>query len=270
MNSRSTAVASLVLATLLLASKAGHAQVSAVPAIGDVVDRLNGIPVYFNGAIAHSSGRNITVDGYNLGLRYQCVEFVKRYYYQRLKHRMPVATGNALNYFDAKVADGDLNKSRGLLQYRNGSSSAPQVEDILVFGPRPGNPYGHIAIVSAVNEASLEIIQQNPGAGGHSRQMFPLLRGESGVTVNHPRVLGWLRLPGRKPAPAEVTPPPTPSPETTPPPNPAPPPAAVPQEVPPPEAVPQLELPVPDSLPVPSEPQQFSHETPEAPSAKGP
>lgn len=259
----------LLFTASLLASHAGHAQVSAAPAVGDVVDRLNGIPVYFNGAINHSSGRNVTVDGYNLGLRYQCVEFVKRYYYQRLKHRMPDATGNALHYFDAKVADGTLNKARGLLQYRNGSSAVPQVEDILVFGPRPGNPYGHIAIVSAVNETSLEIIQQNPGAGGRSRQMFPLSRSESGVTVNHPRVLGWLRLPGRKPGPVEVAPPPTP---LIPAPEPTPRPAAAQQEAPPPEVVPQLEVPMPvlDSGPAPIEPQENLPETPEAPSAKSP
>ncbi|MES2491362.1 MAG: CHAP domain-containing protein [Pseudomonadota bacterium] len=274
MNSRRATIASLLLITSLFTSHAVFAQtdIATAPKIGDVVDRLNGIPVYFNGAIGHSNGRNITVDGYNLGLRYQCVEFVKRYYYQRLKHRMPNASGNAVQYFDAKVADGALNKSRGLLQYQNGSPTAPQLEDILVFGPRPGNPYGHIVIVSAVSESSLEFIQQNPGAGGRSRQTLALRRSESGVTVNHPRVLGWLRLLGRKPVPVPQIPAPVPAPqpEVI---TPTPPPQEIPVSQPASEEVEiptQDTIPEPESVPVPAEPPVYLPESPEAPSAKAP
>ncbi len=198
----------LAIAASLLAGRA-----AASPANGDVVDQLNGVPVYFNYPISHSSGQNFSADGYYLGLRYQCVEFVKRYYYERFRHRMPNTRGHALDYFDAKTADGRLNSQRGLLQYRNGSPQGPQPEDILVFGARPGNPYGHIAIVSMVGPDSLEIIQQNPGPSGHSRMTLALSRLDSGVTVRNPRVLGWLRLPGRvlspQPVPAPVSEPPS-------------------------------------------------------------
>lgn len=206
MNRSRFLITGLTLAASLLISAQAHA----APAIGAVLDQLNGIPVYYNGPIGRSSGRNIAPDGYNLGLRYQCVEFVKRYYYQRLGHRMPNASGDALHYFDPKLADGGFNASRGLLQYRNGSPTAPQVEDIVVFGARPGNPYGHMAIVSAVTATTLEFIQQNPGPNGHSRQTWPLRRSAGGVTIDHPRIIGWLRLPSKKPVPAlpqEVAPP---------------------------------------------------------------
>ena len=49
---------------------------------GSKLDSLNGVYVYFNGSMRNVSGRNTTPDGYNLGLKYQCVEFVKRYYYK--------------------------------------------------------------------------------------------------------------------------------------------------------------------------------------------
>lgn len=282
MSVRSHLCAIFLIAASLFASHESLAQAKVVasPTIGSVVDQLNGIPVYFNGAIGHSSGRNITADGYNLGLRYQCVEFVKRYYYQRLGHRMPNASGNAVQYFDATVADGSINKARGLTQYQNGSPTAPQVEDILIFGPRPGNPYGHIVIVSAVGDRSLEFIQQNPGVGGRSRQNLPLQRSESGVTVSHPRVLGWLRLPGRKSAP-QVQPPapiPLPAPVPVPPPTAVPPRAPLSQELPVIAPVPQeIEIPAQDTAPVPevappvpSEPPVNLPESPEASSAKSP
>ena len=50
-------------------------------AIGQQIDQLNGIPVYFNGETLHSQGRNKSADGYNYSLKWQCVEFIKRYYY---------------------------------------------------------------------------------------------------------------------------------------------------------------------------------------------
>ncbi|TXI09542.1 MAG: CHAP domain-containing protein [Rhizobium sp.] len=192
----------LVTVVLSLAAVTAQAQAGA-PRIGDIVDTFNGVPVYYNGAIGHVSGVNRAADGYVFGLRYQCVEFIKRYYYQRFGHRMPKPGGNARDYFDPDVADGALNPARGLLQYRNGSTQAPQLDDILLFGPWPGNPYGHLAIVTDVEATSIEIIQQNPGPNGHSRRRFPLVVGDKGVRVDQRRVVGWLHLPGR---PAQAIP----------------------------------------------------------------
>jgi hypothetical protein len=61
--------------------------------VGDRLDELNGVAIYYNGGVNTVQGRNLTVDGYNLGLRYQCVEFVKRYYFERHGHRMPDSYG---------------------------------------------------------------------------------------------------------------------------------------------------------------------------------
>ena len=186
-----------LLAALLLGvgTTAFAADRAPPPAIGDVMDRFNGVAVYFNGPVAHSGGISRAPDGYVYGLRYQCVEFIKRYYDQHLAHRMPRPTGNAREYFDPNVADGALNPARGLIQYRNGSAQAPQVDDILVFGPWPGNRFGHVGIVSAVGAEAIEIVQQNPGPRGHSRRLLPLLQRDGAVRVDHPWVLGWLRLP---------------------------------------------------------------------------
>ncbi len=163
--------------------------------IGAVVDSLNGVEVHYNGGIAHTSGRHLAPDGYNLGLKYQCVEFVKRYYWQRFGHEMPEARGNAKDFFDPAVADGALNAQRGLLQFRNGSTSTPQPDDILVLGPALLNPWGHVAIVSEVRGDALEVVQQNPGPFVSSRRRFALRHDAHGWTVDNARVLGWLRLP---------------------------------------------------------------------------
>lgn len=163
--------------------------------VGEIVDNLDGIPVYFNGGVGHSSGRNLAADGYNFGIKYQCVEFVKRYYYQHFNHRMPDTYGNAVDFFDAKIGDGDINKARSLIQFRNGSMSAPYAGDILVFNRWLFNPYGHVAVIARVSDNELEIIQQNGGPFGTSRETFGLSAEGGRWVIAAPRVLGWLRRP---------------------------------------------------------------------------
>lgn len=196
--SRRTVVvlSALVLVALLGLWAASRFNVNPTHAPGEVIDQFEGVPVYYNGAINHVDGRSLAPDGYNIGLRWQCVEFVKRYYYERHQHRMPEARGHAKAFFDAAVADGALNAARNLVQHRNGGASAPAVGDIVVFAPWLFNPYGHVAIVSRVDADAVEIVQQNPGPFGTSRERLPLaLTAEGRTQLGTERVLGWLRLP---------------------------------------------------------------------------
>jgi hypothetical protein len=161
--------------------------------VGQEIDRLNGVAVFYNGGVGHSSGRNQAPDGYNLGLKYQCVEFVKRYYYEHLRHKMPDSYGHAKQFFDATLADGARNTRRDLLQFANGGQTKPSPDDLLVFGPSLLNRYGHVAIVSAVTDSDLEIVQQNPGPFGSPRERLPLASQGGRWRCQNSRVLGWLR-----------------------------------------------------------------------------
>jgi surface antigen len=164
------------------------------PDFGDVVDEFTGVSIYYNGAVSTTKGRHLAPDGYNFGLKYQCVEFVKRYYYEALDHQMPNTWGHAKDFFDPEVEQGQVNLGRGLLQFRNGGAAPPEVHDLIVFGPSPTNGYGHVAIVSGVGEGEIEIVQQNPGPQGHSRVFLKMREEEGGWAVGSRRVLGWLRL----------------------------------------------------------------------------
>ena len=152
-----------------------------------ILDRYNGIPVYQNANIT-GKRRHLAGDGYNYGLKWQCVEFVKRYYHDRLHHRMPDVWGNAKDFFDRRVPDGGLNKRRNLLQFTNGSKSKPRVDDILVFD---FGPYGHVAIVSKVQGDRLEVVQQN--MGNYTRAQYSIYRRNGKWYVDNDDVLGWLR-----------------------------------------------------------------------------
>ncbi len=142
--------------------------------IGEKLDSFQGVYVYYNGDIDHVLERNVAKDGYNIGLKYQCVEFVKRYYYLHYKHKMPNSYGHAKDFYNKKLTDNSINKDRNLYQFSNPSNTKPRVGDILVFDGHLGNPYGHVAIVSQVLDNQIEIIQQNPGPGAPSREFLDM------------------------------------------------------------------------------------------------
>lgn len=162
------------------------------PKVGDAIDSFNEVHVYYNGkAFTNTHGRNLTVDGYNLGLKFQCVEFVKRYFYQKYNHKMINPGGNAKEFFDKRLADREFNSKRGLMQYRNTREYPPKVGDLLIYDSYPGNAFGHVAIISKVKKDSVEIVQQNMGV--KTREMLPLVEFMGYYTVADYYVLGWLR-----------------------------------------------------------------------------
>lgn len=161
--------------------------------VGDKVDSLNGVYVYYNSNVGNVSGRNLASDGYNLGLKYQCVEFVKRYYYEHYNHKMPDSYGHAKDFFSPGLTDGALSSRRNLYQYTNPSKSKPKVGDLLVYAPTVFNKYGHVAIVSKVDETHVEIIQQNPGSHAPSRVNFALKHSSGKWRIDKVNIVGWLR-----------------------------------------------------------------------------
>ena len=160
---------------------------------GEVIDSYQNVPIFFNGKIGDVHGRHKTPDGYNLGLKWQCVEYVKRFYYVKYKHKMPDAYGHAKDLFDESLADVAYNEKRGLLQFRNVRYSWPQQGDLLVLRGNRDNPYGHCGIISRVDDDELELMQQN--YGNKTRVNYKIVVYNNIVTIAEHDVLGWLRMP---------------------------------------------------------------------------
>jgi surface antigen len=160
--------------------------------VGEVVDTFNGVKIYYNGGVSNSEGRNLTEDGYNIGVKYQCVEFIKRYYYEHLHHKMPDTYGNAIDYYDTALKDSIYNKKRDLIQFSNPSKVEPKENDIIIFDKTIFNRYGHVAIVSKVEDSLIEIIQQNPGPFASSREKIKLRKQKNLWFIDNERILGRL------------------------------------------------------------------------------
>ena len=161
--------------------------------VGQSIDSFNNVIVYYNGGVGNVVERN-TKDGYNIGLKYQCVEFVKRYYFEYFNHKMPDSYGHAKSFYDPKVKDGQINKQRDLLQFTNPSNFKPQESDLIIMDGTLSNKYGHVAIISKVTEKYIELIQQNPGPFSPSRVTIGISETKDGKwEIKKDRVLGWLR-----------------------------------------------------------------------------
>lgn len=197
----SSCVAVLLLIAALLLWAGTRYNLNPWHKVGDVIDEYKQVPVYFNGGIKHIDGRQRASDGYNFGLKYQCVEFVKRFYYIHYQHRMPDTFGNAHDFFQPQLKSGEYNRQRGMYQFRNDGRFAIQTDDLIVFRPWLLNPFGHVAIVSEVTAHDIEIVQQNPGVFASSRERIRLSLTEAKQLADS-NVIGWLRLPSnmRKPA----------------------------------------------------------------------
>ncbi|HCY45282.1 MAG TPA: CHAP domain-containing protein [Flavobacteriales bacterium] len=157
--------------------------------IGEELDSFNGVSVYYNGTSAGIHGVYYTDEGYELGVKWQCVEFVRRYYLEIYGHKMPSDLGNAVDYYDESVPHGEFNASRGLIQFKNNGASIPSSGDILVFA----GEYGHVAIVTSANRSTIEFIQQN--VNKKSRDEITTDKSIQGhYFLSDRNVLGWLRI----------------------------------------------------------------------------
>lgn len=170
-----------------------HVNINPFRTVGEKLDSFNDISVYYNGAVNNVEKRNVTTDGYNLGLQFQCVEFVKRYYYEHLNHKMPDSYGHAKDFFNPTIKDGNRNTQRNLVQYTNGSISKPKTNDIIVFEASWYNSFGHVAIITKVTENTITIIQQNAGPFGNTRVSYDLTQENNNWKVSDTKIVGWLR-----------------------------------------------------------------------------
>lgn len=157
--------------------------------VGKVADTYQGVPIYNNGKDgAQEHGINKNKNGYVYGYKWQCVEFINRFYYDKLGISIP-GGGNAKDYFDDKIENGGTNNTRMLTQFRNGEGDKPKINDIIVYTK---GEYGHLAIVSKVENDYIEIVQQN--VYGKPREKLNITyKDDKPIIADGKGISGWLR-----------------------------------------------------------------------------
>ena len=83
---------------------------------GTQVGEYNGVIGYSNYDNDYVSDDYNYVDGYNTGMKWQCVEYVNRYYYVIYGQKIRIPGTNADEYYDTA-------SDRGLVAYPNGGTA---------------------------------------------------------------------------------------------------------------------------------------------------
>jgi surface antigen len=154
---------------------------------GAILASYKGVPARSNQNYPYGScgGRSA------YGLRYQCVEYVRRFYHlvkgMETREGMTEKRWDNANTFFKSAAE------KGLNAFENGGPVPPLPDDILVF---QGGPYGHVAIVTAVDHDHLEVIEQNFSSTGTDRLAYDPVthRVADRISPEGKMILqGWLR-----------------------------------------------------------------------------
>ncbi|MBM3712836.1 MAG: CHAP domain-containing protein [Actinobacteria bacterium] len=149
----------------------------------------NGVKIYSNGSISYASNDYNNYNGTNTGMKWQCVEFVNRYYLIVNNKNIRIAGTNAVDYYSTA-------SQRSMYNYANNSSVSPAVGDILCFG----GGLGHVAIIREVGSNYVRITQQN-GTNTTSDLNFTLTMSVSNGNYNISAtnlssslyIQGWLK-----------------------------------------------------------------------------
>ena len=158
---------------------------------GTNLGEYNGVISYSNGYAGYVSNQSNYYAGQYTGMRWQCVEYCRRYYLQHYDYYLDETVGYAQECFNTWGANAEIG------QHTNGSSTTPPaVGDIICAS---GGGTGHVAVVRAVSGNSVTVIQQN-FTNTYSDASYTLTLSQSGgqYTVggfsgNYP-VQGWLGL----------------------------------------------------------------------------
>jgi outer membrane protein assembly factor BamB len=158
---------------------------------GTYLGEFNGVAVYSNNIDSYYSGAPHYVNGTYTVIEWQCVEYVRRYYFLVFGIDLSsLYTGDAQTWYDNA-------STMGLSRYPNSGSVAPQVGDIMVS---TAGANGHIAIVRAVSNNEVCTVQQNfsnDSVDVNRCLALSIINGiytVSGFSSGYP-VEGWLRKP---------------------------------------------------------------------------
>lgn len=147
------------------------------------------IPIYDNPAIEYDNPRHVgrkgtKYEGILYGVKYECVEFIRRYYI----HVYGVTfqeIDNAIDLFRIPYGTTIDTKRRVAFQaIRNAPNHVPCRDDVVIW--KKEGPYqttGHVAIVVEVLSPSLvRVVEQN----GNTSDGWRTIR------IHHPGIIGWI------------------------------------------------------------------------------
>ncbi len=120
------------------------------------------VPAYSNGNDTYYSNENSFLYGVYMGLKWQCVEYARRWTFIRKSSIFQSVEGandmwTQLTYIE-RVSD---KQQFPLKRHSNGSPNPPINESYLIYPIQKDMPYGHVAVIVEVLPNAIRVAEQN-------------------------------------------------------------------------------------------------------------
>ena len=158
------------------------------------------VPAYSNGNDSYTSDDDHVLHGIFMGMKWQCVEYARRWLFIRKSCVFDSIEGAADMWVELnmvqRVVDGQC---FALKQHLNGSPDPPKNESLLIY-TRSGSemPFGHVAVIVDVSPGFIRVAEENYDAyywsGNYSRQIPYVLINGSYYIEDHYPIFGWMSV----------------------------------------------------------------------------
>jgi hypothetical protein len=189
---RNNSIRSMIESAASTLTSGSGVQAAAAPATyGTYLGEYDSVQSYSNGNAGYVSNESNYINGTYIGMKWQCVEFVRRYYFSRFGLDLASKfTGDARDWWTGATA---MNLDR----FSNGGSTPPDPGDIIV-SQGDGKNVGHVAIVRSRSANSVCTANQNlSNTAEQVNRCLTLNTSGSSYTLDgfgtaYP-ITGWLR-----------------------------------------------------------------------------
>eukprot|EP00796_Vickermania_ingenoplastis_P010340 gene10340-7234_t len=167
-----------------------------------------GIPAYSNKHDHFFSGERSVENNMFMGFKYQCVEFARRWLLHR-KGLVLEEISMASQIFDLKeVKEATTAKSVPMVAVKNGGTEKPVEDSLLVFPQSKASPWGHVAVITHVEDDCIYVADQNyhfaPWTSDkglrlslvHKDGTWRVVDDSDNDPAEHLEPCGWMTFPG--------------------------------------------------------------------------
>jgi glutathionylspermidine amidase/synthetase len=120
------------------------------------------VPAYSNGNDTYYSGEDSYLYGVYMGLKWQCVEYARRWTFLRKGATFQSVEGANNMWTELKNVERASDKQKFPLRHHaNGSPTPPMNESYLIYPVQKDMPYGHVAVIVEVLPHAIRVAEQN-------------------------------------------------------------------------------------------------------------
>lgn len=157
------------------------------------------VPAYSNGNDTFISNENHFIDGVFMGMKWQCVEFARRWTFIRKGSIFESVDGAEDIWTKIKSIERLSDKKQIPVKHHpNGSPSPPTNESYLIYSRQKDMPFGHIAVIVDVQQDRLRLAEQNylfhRWQFNYSREIVWKRQDGRYFVDDEYRIIGWIEL----------------------------------------------------------------------------